>query len=128
MNKQTIDCNTGHTYWVRVRVRVGADTVEPTVAGTVTGIEYRISDEKPRLSADRLTMEGGVAIHPDLDGLPMTEDADDPALFTVDVNQALHQLHLRPLGRGTEYYGIPSKDGVSNYGFDTFVVATSSNI
>lgn len=128
MNRQTIDCNRGHRYYVRVRVLDGVEQVEPTVAGTVTGLEYRFSDEKPRLSADGLTMEGGVAIHADLDALVLVEDADDPALFTVDVSQALHQLHLRPLGRGTEFYGIPSKDGVANYGFDTFVVAISTNV
>jgi hypothetical protein len=128
MIKQQMNCNAGHRYFVRIKVPDGVDMVEPTEAGTVTGVKYRFSDEKPRLAPDGLSMVGGEAIDPDLDDLAMTEDADDPALFTVDVSQALHQTYLRPLGRGAEYYGIASKDGVGDFEVDTFIVAISSSI
>jgi len=128
MIRQPINCNAAHRYFVRVKIPDGVDMVEPTVAGSVTGIKYRFSDEKPRLAADGLSMEGGDAIDPALDDLDMEEDADDPALFTLDVDQEDHQTHLRPLGRGAEFYGIASKDGVGDFHVDTFVVAISSNI
>lgn len=128
MNRMQINVNTGFRVFVRVKVPDGAELVEPTEAGTVTGIKYRFSDEKPRLSADGLTMEGGQAIHVDLDDLEMEEDAEDPALFTYDISQALAQTHLRPLGRGAEFYGIASKEGVGDFHVDTFVVAITSNI
>lgn len=116
-NLQQIDCNKGHRYFVHVRTPSGDEMVAPTVPDSVTGLKARFTTSKT-----------GAAIHANLDDLDLTGDPTEADLYYVDVNQALHQAHLKTLGQGKPFYVIYSKAGVADFQADTFVVAIGSNV
>lgn len=116
-NVQELDCDKGHRYYVHVRLPVGDDMVAPTTPQSVTGLKARFR-----------TVPGGSLIHGDLEDLDLTGDTTEADLYYVDVSQALHQDHLKTLGRGKRYQVIYSQAGVADFQRDTFVVAHGSNV
>lgn len=119
MNDQPIDCDKGHRYFVHVTVPSGDEMVAPTVPQSQTGITARFT---------RLHSSTAPAIHADLDNLPMTGDPVEADLYYVDVSMALHQTHLKTLGRGKRYYVLYPKSGVASNDADSFLVAIGTNI
>jgi len=95
-----VNCNASKRYQVRLSIPGSRGTLVPPEAGEVTGIRLRLS-----------TSEVGAAIDPTVNNLVATPTEDDPAVFYVEVSQALQQAHLLTLGVGAEYFAIWSKPG-----------------
>lgn len=96
-----INCNSDQTFQVDLRVpsSTTGSLVTPS-AGAVTGI-------KARISASRF----GAAIHATVNDLACSERSGKPGRFYVDVDQALMQARVLPLGSGERFYVIYSKSG-----------------
>lgn len=90
---------------IQVRDEDTGELVTPA-AGAVTGIKFRLSTAFPDPADDEVL---GEAIDPDVDNLDAAEVDDTPGRFAYVMDTDLMVEHLVPLGHGTSFYLIPSK-------------------
>jgi len=96
---EAINCRADQTFQADLRTPLSATgkLTTPTL-GAVTGIKFRLSATK-----------FGAAIHAAVGDLAASERSGAAGRFYYEVDKALMETHVLPLGEGALFYGIWSK-------------------